>query len=60
VTTTVGLIKDDPTDNMFLACALDGQADYVVSGDHHLLSLGSLQGIGIVSPRDFLLREAFL
>jgi putative PIN family toxin of toxin-antitoxin system len=32
-------ITDDPTDNKFLACALESSADYIVSGDNHLLSL---------------------
>jgi len=56
----VELIKDDPTDNIFLECALDGEADYIVSGDHHLLSLGTFQGIQILSPKDFLLKEGFI
>ena len=36
----VNVIKDDPDDNKFLACALAAQAEYIVSGDQHLLSLG--------------------
>jgi putative PIN family toxin of toxin-antitoxin system len=60
VTSSVDLIKDDPTDNRFLECALDGNADYIVSGDHHLLSLGSFRGIEILRPRDFLLKEGFI
>lgn len=31
-------IIDDPTDNKFLACALELKADFIVSGDNHLLS----------------------
>ena len=30
-------IKDDATDNMFLACALEGKADYIISRDPHVL-----------------------
>ena len=31
------IISADPTDNIFLNLALDGQATVIVSGDHHLL-----------------------
>jgi predicted nucleic acid-binding protein len=39
---------------MFLALALDGQADMVVSGDHHLLDLKYFREIPIVTIRQFL------
>jgi len=50
----VNEIKDDPPDNMFLACAKEGTADFVVTGDDHLLELRGFQGIPIVTPRHFL------
>lgn len=50
----VDVIKDDPADNKYLACAYEGEADYIVSGDHHLLDLGSYQGIDIIKAREFL------
>jgi hypothetical protein len=34
--------------------ALDGNADYVVSGDPHLLSLSNYKGIEIVTVNDML------
>ena len=34
-----GKITADPTDNKFLACALEVKADYIVSGDNHLLEV---------------------
>ena len=49
-----GSVPDDPKDEMFLACALDGQADVIVSGDHHLLGLGSYRDIQIMTARQFL------
>ena len=49
---------DDPDDLMFLACALDGEAGILVSGDRHLRSLGQHQGIEILNPREFLDRLA--
>ena len=49
-----GAIPDDPEDEIFLACALDGQADLIVSGDGHLLDLRDYQGIPILTARQFL------
>lgn len=44
----------DPDDLIFLACALDGNADAIVSGDKHLKSLGSYHSIPILTARDFV------
>ncbi len=51
---TVEVIKDDPTDNKYLVCASEGEADYIVSGDHHLLNIENYQGIEIVKAKAFL------
>jgi len=49
------VIAEDKADNMFLACALAGGAEYVVSGDtRHLQPLKEYQGIRILSPAEFL------
>jgi len=53
-----GSIPQDPADERVLACALDAQADLIVSGDRHLLSLGAYQGIPILTARQFLERVA--
>lgn len=47
-------IVDDPTDNKFLACALEIKADYIVSGDNHLLSLKHFHGVQIVDAASFI------
>jgi uncharacterized protein len=47
-------IVSDPTDNKFLACALETKADYIVSGDDHLLSLKHFQIIQIVDAVTFI------
>ena len=47
-------IKDDPTDNMFLACALEGNADYIVSRDPHLRNIKYYQGVQIIDATTFL------
>jgi uncharacterized protein len=47
-------ISADPDDDKFLECAIAGGAEYVVSGDHHLLQVEMFQGIEIVPPSAFL------
>jgi len=44
----------DPKDDNYLALALDGKADYIVSGDGDLLSLSPFQGILVIKPADFI------
>jgi putative PIN family toxin of toxin-antitoxin system len=51
-----GSIPQDPVDEMVLACAIDAQADLIVSGDHHLLDLGTYRSIPILTVRQFLER----
>ena len=47
-------VPRDPEDNMVLECAIEGQAQYVVSGDNDLLVLKEFRGIQIVRASDFL------
>jgi putative PIN family toxin of toxin-antitoxin system len=49
----LAIIADDP-DNRILECAVAGPADFIISGDHHLLDLENYQGIKIVNPARFL------
>jgi putative PIN family toxin of toxin-antitoxin system len=44
----------DPDDDKFLACALAGGSNLVVSGDKHLLQVSGYQNIEVLNPRDFL------
>jgi uncharacterized protein len=39
------VVKDAPDDNRVLECAVEGDADYIVSGDWHLLQLKAHAGI---------------
>jgi len=50
---TLAVIKDDPEDNKVLSAAVGGKAEYVVTGDSHLLNLADYEGIKIISPREF-------
>lgn len=50
----VDAVKEDPTDNRILECAVAGAADYIVTGDNHLLKLGQFAGARIIKPTEFL------
>ncbi|MEW5745521.1 MAG: putative toxin-antitoxin system toxin component, PIN family [Nitrospirota bacterium] len=47
-------LASDPSDNMFLACALEAKADFIVSGDKHLRNLKHFHGIKIVDVTSFV------
>ena len=49
-------IKEDPSDNRFLECAAEGEADYIISSDQHLLALKRFRRTEIVRPTQFLKR----
>ena len=53
-TERVAAVEKDEPDNRVLECALAAKATIIVSGDSHLLELGSFQRIRILSPRAFL------
>jgi uncharacterized protein len=48
------VIKEDPSDNPILACAIAGEANLIVSKDLDLLRRKRYEGVGIVTPIDFL------
>ena len=48
------LIVEDPADNAIIDCAVAAKADYMVSGDRHLLSHERAEGIPVLSPARFL------
>jgi len=52
-------VTRDPKDDAVVACAKEGDADYIVSGDQDLLVLGEYEGIRVVTPHRFveILRE---
>ena len=43
------VVNQDPDDDIILRPAYDGKADYIVSGDEHLLTLKTFKGIKIVN-----------
>jgi len=53
--TKISVIKQKEDDNRILECAVEGKAQYIVSGDkRHLLPLKEYKGIKILSPAEFL------
>jgi len=50
----LSVIETDPSDNMFLECAVEGRADFIISGDRHLKDLRVYKGIEILDPSTFL------
>ena len=55
-TNAVQAMPADPDDDMFLAVALEANADCIVSGDTHLLDLGAFREVAIYSARELLHR----
>lgn len=53
-TQKVFMVKEDPDDNKFLECALEGKADYLITSDRHLLELGEFAQTKICRPTQFL------
>lgn len=56
--TSVFDIEDDPADNRVLEAAAESNADAVISGDRHLLDLGTWRGIPILPPALFIAEQA--
>ena len=46
----------DPKDDKFLAAAVNGRADVIVTGDRDLLDLSPFRSIAIMTPADYLAR----
>ncbi|MEW6096361.1 MAG: hypothetical protein AB1567_07540 [bacterium] len=47
-------VEEDSADDKFIACALEGKVDYLVSGAPHLKKIKYYHGIQIISIKDFL------
>jgi putative PIN family toxin of toxin-antitoxin system len=44
----------DKTDNKYIECGVSARADYIISGDIHLLELEGYENIKIVRAKDYL------
>ncbi len=54
VTKRIQAVPDDSDDDKFIECAISCNADYIVSGDRHLLNLKGYAGIRILKASEFL------
>jgi putative PIN family toxin of toxin-antitoxin system len=53
----IDVISHPDEDNRVLECAVDGRADFIVTGDtRHILPLKEYRGIKILSPSEFIRR----
>ena len=50
------VLTQDPSDNVYLACAVEAQADFLVTGNltHYLEAGNPFQGVEVLTPRQFL------
>lgn len=53
-TEKLAVIKDDPDDDRIVECAVASGAQFIISGDRHLLLLGNFRSIRIMTVREFL------
>jgi uncharacterized protein len=50
----LSVVAADESDNRYIECAISGNAQYIVTGDDHLLELGSYRAVAIVLPAAFI------
>jgi putative PIN family toxin of toxin-antitoxin system len=50
----LNLVKKDKNDNKIIEAAIESEANYIITGDKHLLQIKKYQNIKIVSPTQFL------
>jgi putative PIN family toxin of toxin-antitoxin system len=53
VTSSITTCRDEK-DNFLLALVVDGKADYLITGDHDLLAVGTIGDTRIVTISEFL------
>jgi uncharacterized protein len=48
------VVQKDESDNRYIECAIESGANYIVTGDPHLLAVSEYQGIVIITPAIFV------
>ena len=48
------VVREDPADDKFAECVIEGNADYLITGDSHLLKLARISETRVVNPLEFL------
>ena len=54
VSRRIRAVKDDPDDDKFIECAVECNAEFIISGDKHLLNMKKYEGIDIMNAATFL------
>ncbi len=57
VNQSLNIIDEDPGDNKVIECALSAKAEFIISGDKHLLELKKFKEIEILTPSEFLIKR---
>jgi putative PIN family toxin of toxin-antitoxin system len=53
---TIEVVLEDPEDNRILECAVEAKANYIISGDSHLLKLSRYLNVEVLNAAAFLER----
>jgi putative PIN family toxin of toxin-antitoxin system len=53
----LNVLTYSPDDNKILECAVACKADFIITGDNHLLKLREFRKIKIISPKEFLMLQ---
>ena len=48
------IVLADPDDDMFIDCAVEAKADYIISANKHLLDIRKFENIEIITPNKFI------
>jgi len=51
---TINVVLEDPEDNRILECAVEAKANYIISGDSHLLNLRKYLSVQVLNTAEFL------
>ena len=51
---TIDVVLEDPEDNRILECAVEAKANYIISGDLHLLKVRRYFNIEVLNAAEFL------
>lgn len=47
------VVTADPDDDVLFACALEAKAEYIVSGNKHVLDIKDHHGVRVITAREF-------
>ena len=57
ITGKIKVVKEDSDDDIIIETAIVGGADFIISGDPHLLNLKGFARVKIVTAKEFLEKQ---